>query len=128
MACDGVIKTATVSFGQAMPEAEMRRAREETLACDLFLAVGSSLVVFPAAGFPALAKDSGAALVIVNREPTGLDAGLPDWRGVRFDNDFRERGGKIIQTILTPRARAHLSCLCCERHRPDGAGVPEVPF
>ncbi len=72
-ACGGLIKTATVSFGQAMPEAEMRRSREETLACDLFLAVGSSLVVYPAAGFPALAKESGAALVIVNREPTGLD-------------------------------------------------------
>ncbi len=56
-----------------MPEAEMRRARDEAVACDLFLAVGSSLVVYPAAGFPALAKESGAALVIVNREPTGLD-------------------------------------------------------
>lgn len=73
-ACGGVVKTATVSFGQAMPAAEMRRARDETLACDLFLAVGSSLVVYPAAGFPALAKESGAALVIVNRQPTGLDA------------------------------------------------------
>ncbi len=72
-ACGGVVKTATVSFGQAMPEAEMLRAREESMACDLFLAVGSSLVVYPAAGFPALAKESGAVLVIVNREPTGLD-------------------------------------------------------
>lgn len=72
-ACGGVVKTATVSFGQTMPEAEMRRAQEKTLACDLFLAVGSSLVVYPAAGFPALAKESGAALVIVNREPTSLD-------------------------------------------------------
>ncbi len=51
----------------------MRRAREASVACDLFLAVGSSLVVYPAAGFPALAKERGAALVIVNREPTGLD-------------------------------------------------------
>ena len=56
-----------------MPEAEMRRAREVSVACDPFLAVGSSLVVYPAAGFPALAKESGAALVIVNREPTDLD-------------------------------------------------------
>jgi NAD-dependent deacetylase len=56
-----------------MPEAEMRRSKEESLACDLFMAIGSSLVVYPAAGFPTLAKDSGAALVIVNREPTGLD-------------------------------------------------------
>ncbi len=72
-ACGGLVKTATISFGQAMPEAEMRRSREESLACDLFLAIGSSLVVYPAAGFPALAKESGAALVIVNREPTVLD-------------------------------------------------------
>ncbi len=73
-ACGGVVKTATISFGQAMPEAEMERAKEATLGCDLFLAVGSSLVVYPAAGFPALAKESGAGLVIINREPTGLDA------------------------------------------------------
>ncbi len=56
-----------------MPEAETRRAGEESVACDLFLAVGSSLVVYPAAWFPALAKESGAALVIITREPTGLD-------------------------------------------------------
>ena len=56
-----------------MPEPEMWRVREESVACGLFLAVGSLLVVYPAAGFPALAKESGAALVIVNREPTGLD-------------------------------------------------------
>jgi len=72
-ACGGVVKTATVSFGQSRPEAEMRRAKEESVACDLFLAVGSSLVVYPAAGFPALAKESGATLAIVNREPTDLD-------------------------------------------------------
>ena len=71
--CGGVVKSATISFGQAMPEGPMRRARELTLACDLFLAVGSSLVVYPAAGFPILAKRNGAALVIVNREPTELD-------------------------------------------------------
>jgi len=72
-ACGGLVKSATVSFGQAMPEAAMHRAEEATLACDLFLAVGSSLVVFPAAGFPVLAKRNGATLVIVNREPTDLD-------------------------------------------------------
>ncbi len=76
-ACGGLVKTATISFGQAMPEAEMRRAKELTLACDLFLAVGSSLVVYPASGFPALAKEIGAKLVIVNRESTGLD-GIAD--------------------------------------------------
>lgn len=71
--CGGLVKTATISFGQAMPELAMRRAEAETLACDLFLALGSSLVVYPAAGFPRLAKQSGAALIIVNREPTALD-------------------------------------------------------
>jgi NAD-dependent deacetylase len=73
-ACDGHIKTATVSFGQAMPEEAMQRAEELTLACDLFLAVGSSLVVWPAAGFPLMAKRGGARLAIVNREPTEFDA------------------------------------------------------
>ncbi|HEX7800411.1 MAG TPA: Sir2 family NAD-dependent protein deacetylase [Asticcacaulis sp.] len=72
-ACGGFIKTATVSFGQAMPEPAMRRAEALTRDCDLFLVVGSSLVVWPAAGFPALAKRNGAALVIVNREPTEFD-------------------------------------------------------
>ncbi|MFL9824287.1 SIR2 family NAD-dependent protein deacylase [Rhodoplanes sp. SY1] len=72
-ACGGHIKTATVSFGQAMPEAEMRRAEELTLRCDLFIAIGSSLVVWPAAGFPLLAKRNGARLVILNRESTEFD-------------------------------------------------------
>lgn len=75
--CGGFIKTATISFGQAMPEQAMRRAEAETLAADLFVALGSSLVVYPAAAFPALAKQHGARLVIVNREPTDLD-GLAD--------------------------------------------------
>lgn len=73
-ACGGLVKTATVSFGQAMPRAAMERAEAETLECDLFLAVGSSLVVYPAAGFPILAKRNGARLVIVNREATDLDS------------------------------------------------------
>ena len=55
----------------------MKRAKRETLACDLFLAVGSSLVVYPAAGLPVLAKESGSTLVILNREPTDLD-GIAD--------------------------------------------------
>jgi NAD-dependent deacetylase len=71
--CDGYIKTATVSFGQAMPEAAMHRAQRLAEACDLFLAIGSSLVVWPAAGFPLAAKRKGAKLVIVNREATEFD-------------------------------------------------------
>jgi len=72
--CGGFIKTATVSFGQAMPEEAMRRAHEWTQDCDLFMAIGSSLVVWPAAGFPLQAKQNGARLVIVNREPTEFDS------------------------------------------------------
>jgi NAD-dependent deacetylase len=71
--CGGMIKTATISFGQAMPEVEMQRAHEATVAADLFIVLGSSLVVYPAAGFPMLAKRNGARLVIINREPTEQD-------------------------------------------------------
>jgi NAD-dependent deacetylase len=76
-ACGGYIKTATVSFGQAMPPEPMQRAEELSSNCDLFLAIGSSLVVWPAAGFPLMAKRNGAALVIINREPTEFD-GIAD--------------------------------------------------
>jgi NAD-dependent deacetylase len=67
------VKTATISFGQSMPEDAMRRATELAQACDLFVVIGSSLVVWPAAGMPLLAKNAGARLVIVNREPTEQD-------------------------------------------------------
>jgi NAD-dependent deacetylase len=73
-ACGGHIKTATISFGQPMPDAALRRAEALTRDCDLFLAIGSSLVVWPAAGMPLLAKRAGARLVIINREPTEFDA------------------------------------------------------
>ncbi|MCC6920935.1 MAG: Sir2 family NAD-dependent protein deacetylase [Alphaproteobacteria bacterium] len=72
--CGGIIKSATISFGQAMPEAEMERATMEAYECDLMLAVGSSLVVYPAAGIPIAAKRNGARLVILNREETELDS------------------------------------------------------
>ena len=71
--CGGLVKAATISFGQAMPEKAMQQAQDATLACDLFLAAGSSLVVYPAAGFPLLAKRMGARLVILNRTPTDQD-------------------------------------------------------
>ncbi len=72
-ACGGYVKTGTISFGQAMPDSAMRRAQDLTLSCDLFLAIGSSLVVWPAAGFPLLAKRNRAQLIIINREPTEFD-------------------------------------------------------
>jgi NAD-dependent deacetylase len=71
--CDGIVKTATISFGQAMPEIQMARAQDETMSCDLFIVLGSSLVVYPAAGFPRIAKRRGARLVIVNRDATDQD-------------------------------------------------------
>jgi NAD-dependent deacetylase len=71
--CEGLVKTATISFGQPMPAGAMRRAEEETYRADLFVVLGSSLVVYPAAGFPIAAKRNGARLVIVNREPTEMD-------------------------------------------------------
>ena len=72
-ACGGLLKTATISFGQAMPQMEMRRATELARSCDVFVAIGSSLVVHPAAGLPILARENGAFLVIINREPTPCD-------------------------------------------------------
>jgi NAD-dependent deacetylase len=71
--CHGHIKTATISFGQAMPELPMRRAQELTESCDLFISIGSSLVVWPAAGFPLAAKRKGARLAIINRDETEFD-------------------------------------------------------
>lgn len=71
--CGGIVKTATISFGQAMPVNEMRRAEQEAINCDLFIAIGSSLVVYPAAEFPVIAYQNGAKVVILNREPTPLD-------------------------------------------------------
>ncbi len=71
--CGGIIKSATISFGQAMPEAAMARAHKAIAECDLFIVAGSSLVVYPAAAFPEIAQQQGARLVIINREPTPLD-------------------------------------------------------
>lgn len=71
--CGGLVKTATISFGQPMPTGPMARAETATQSCDLFLVLGSSLVVQPAASFPLLAQDRGARLVIINRDPTPLD-------------------------------------------------------
>lgn len=91
-ACGGWVKTATISFGQAMPLDEMRKAERETLLCDLFIAVGSSLVVYPAAGFPELAKRNGARLVIINLQPTGLD----DFADLVLNRPIGETLGSVV--------------------------------
>jgi len=75
--CGGLLKHATISFGQALNESVLEDSLRLTRECDLFLAIGSSLVVHPAAGLPALAKDKGARLVIINRDATPLD-GIAD--------------------------------------------------
>jgi NAD-dependent deacetylase len=72
-ACGGIVKTATISFGQPMPVKAMQRAEAATRDCDLFFVLGSSLRVYPAAGLPMVAKSNGATLAIVNREPTDMD-------------------------------------------------------
>ena len=71
--CEGIIKTATVSFGQAMPEEEMQISQRKAIESDLFICIGTSLAVFPAADLPLLAKETGAVLVILNNEPTQMD-------------------------------------------------------
>ncbi|MGH2341640.1 SIR2 family NAD-dependent protein deacylase [Segnochrobactraceae bacterium EtOH-i3] len=71
--CGGFLKSAIINFGEAMPPDAMLEAERASRTTDLFVAVGSSLVVYPAASFPLVAKESGATLVIVNREPTALD-------------------------------------------------------
>src|SRR5262249_57366797 len=71
--CGGIIKPRTVMFGEAMPPAETEEAQRRARAADLFVVVGSSLVVYPAAHMPMHAKRAGARLVIVNRTPTPQD-------------------------------------------------------
>ena len=71
--CGGILKTATISFGQAMPEKEMQISQKKAIESDLFICIGTSLAVFPAADLPLLAKETGATLVILNNEPTQMD-------------------------------------------------------
>src|SRR5262249_60207939 len=91
-ACFEPVKTAAISFGQAMPEDAMQRAIGLAQHCDLFLAIGSSLVVWPAAGFPIMAKNCGAKLVIINREPTEQD----DMADLVIRHDIGETLGPFV--------------------------------
>jgi NAD-dependent deacetylase len=72
--CGGIVKSAVVMFGEMMPEAIFARAVDLARSCDLFIAVGTSLVVHPAASLPVYALRAGARLAIINREPTELDS------------------------------------------------------
>jgi NAD-dependent deacetylase len=72
--CGGILKSATISFGQALDQNTILRAELAARSCDVFLAVGTSLAVYPAAGLVPAAHESGAAVVIVNAEPTPFDS------------------------------------------------------
>jgi NAD-dependent deacetylase len=76
-ACGGILKTATISFGQSLVERDLERARDAALRCDVMLAVGSTLSVYPIAGVVPLAERAGARIVIVNGQPTEMD-GIAD--------------------------------------------------
>ena len=89
--CGGLVKSATISFGQAMPEEQMRLAEAASLSCDVFLAIGSSLAVQPAASFPVIAAQNGARLVIINREETPFDEFA--------DLVVREDIGSVLHTV-----------------------------
>lgn len=71
--CCGILKSATISFGQNLVAEDLQRAEQAALACDLCLAVGTTLGVYPAAGIVPLAKQTGAKVIIINGEPTELD-------------------------------------------------------
>ena len=71
--CGGIVKSASIAFGQPIPQDIIRRAASAVLSCDLLLVLGSSLLVRPASRFPELAARNGARIIIVNREPTPLD-------------------------------------------------------
>jgi len=94
-ACGGILKSATISFGQAMPEKPMRIAQEWTEQAEVFLVMGSSLQVQPAASFPVIAKRNGALLVIVNREPGPLDE-IADFVHHGAIGEFCARFGEMI--------------------------------
>jgi len=98
--CGGITKPATVAFGQPMPEQETHQAELKAAACDLFLSAGSSLVVYPAAQMPLIAKDNGARLVIINLAPTPHD---------RYaDIVIHEKTGPVLSQIVE-QVKAKLS-------------------
>ena len=90
--CKGILKPATVAYGQSMPVRETNEAVERSSACDLFLAAGSSLVVYPAAQMPLLAKQNGAKLVIINITDTPHDG--------HADVVIKEKTGETMSKIV----------------------------
>ena len=71
--CGGILKSATISFGQSLVMEDLRRAERAAHGCDLLLAIGTTLAVYPIAGVVPIAKSAGARIVILNAEPTEMD-------------------------------------------------------
>jgi NAD-dependent deacetylase len=90
--CGGILKSATISFGQAMDPTTLRAATVAAAGCDLLLAVGTSLTVFPAAGLVDVALSAGARLVIVNASPTQYDRAA--------DVVLREPIGEVLPELV----------------------------
>ena len=93
LACGGILKSATISFGQALDPATLRRAVAAAAGCDLLLAVGTSLTVHPAAGLVEYAASAGARVVIVNAEPTPYDRAV--------DAVLHERIADVLPALAT---------------------------
>ena len=90
--CGGYLKTDTISFGQAMPVAEMEQAAALSRSCDALLVIGSTLIVHPAASLPALAQESGAFTAIINLSETPYDK--------MFDVLIRGKAGLVLPEII----------------------------
>jgi len=71
--CGGILKSATISFGQGLVREDMLRAQRAAESCDLLIAVGTTLAVYPVAGVVPVARESGARIIILNAEPTAMD-------------------------------------------------------
>ncbi|MCJ7605686.1 MAG: NAD-dependent protein deacylase, partial [Dehalococcoidales bacterium] len=99
-ACGGLLKPSTIAFGQAMPEKETREAEERSAGCDVLLACGSSLLVYPAAAMPVLAKQNGARLIIINLAETPHDG--------YADIVIREKTGETLSRVI-PRLKEKLA-------------------
>jgi len=93
LVCGGILKSATVSFGQNLDPRALTRAEAAAETCDLFVAVGTSLTVYPVARLPERALDASARLVIINAEPTQLDD--------RADAVLRGRAGDLLPALAT---------------------------
>ena len=95
--CSGILKPDTVSFGQAMPEDKMARSLRHAQECDLCIVLGSSLVVYPAASIPALAVESKASLMIINRDETPLDR----YATLVIHDSVAETLGRIMESVYS---------------------------